>query len=449
MPQNRRRESCRRRVCAALLLAAFFAAAPSSAWAQAALGCADPARANDPACAAQGGAAETVFMPPLIADLFRSTPAEKGIGDAAAPPANTGPLPAPVAVNGEFVPDEVIVIVAGDVAAARRIGLALGLQVRSSRTSFLLGTSVVRYGIPDGRPVGTVLAQLLQNGGVSDAGANHIYTLDQAPQADFTFKQIAFDASQANGADMRIAVIDTARDKAHPALSGINAEDFDALPEVPVEDAGHGTSIVGLIAGQDAFRGFAPGAKILHARAFEKGKSNADAILLSLDWAASQGAQIINMSFEGPRNRLMERYCDAASKRGIILVAAAGNHGPKAPPAFPAAYASVIAVTATDADNKRMEQANTGAYLSISAPGVGIMAPIPGGGFDLVTGTSFAAALYTGALASMMRRAPDVPGAEIERRIAGSALDLGAKGRDVEFGFGLMDVKAALGAGAN
>ena len=57
-------------------------------------------------------------------------------------------------------------------------------------------------------------------------------------------------------------------------------------------------------------------------------------------------------------------------------------------------------MTATDAENKRMEAANTGAYIRISAPGVGVMAPIPGGGFDLVTGTSFAAAVYTGAIAS-------------------------------------------------
>jgi Subtilase family len=445
MLRNRRLETGWRRVCAALVLAVFSAAGSSAAWAQsAAAGCADPSRANDPACAAQGGVPETVLMPPLIADLFKSTPPD--ISNAGAPQGNAGPLPAPVAVNGDFVPDEVIVNIEGDAAAAAQIGAALGLQVRSSRTSFLLGLTVVRYGIPDGRSVGTVLAQIQGDGRAADVGANHIYTLDQALPADFTFKQIAFDASAANGADMRIAVIDTARDKTHPALAGIAAEDFDALPDVPVEDAKHGTSIIGLIAGQDGFHGLAPGAQILHARAFEQGKSNADAILASIDWAASQRAQIINMSFEGPRNRLMEITCNAAAKRGILLVAAAGNHGPKAPPAFPAAYASVTAVTATDADNKRMEAANTGAYLRISAPGVGVLAPIPGGGFDLVTGTSFAAAIYSGAVANIMRRAPGVSAAEIEKLIAGSARDLGAKGRDVEFGFGLVDVAAALSA---
>lgn len=436
------------RAFAALLLSGCVVAAASPAWAQAAGAddCAGPSRANDPACAGERGGQGIVFMPPLIADLFRSTPGGADVGNAAdAPPqAVRGPLPAPIAVNGGFVPDEVVVSIEGGAAAAQRLGAALGLQIRSSRTSALLGTTIVRYGIADGRSVGTVLAQINGDGRAAVSAANHIYTLDQTQPADFTFSQIAFDTSQADGAGMRIAVIDTARDKTHPALAHLAAEDFDALPGVPVEDEGHGTSIIGLIAGQDGFSGFAPGAKILHARAFEKGRSNADAILASLDWAAEQNAQIINMSFEGPRNRLMELACGAAAKRGILLVAAAGNHGPNAPPAFPAAFGPVVAVTATDAANKRMQEANTGAYLRISAPGVGVMAPIPGGGFDLVTGTSFAAAIYTGAAASMMARAPGFSSGEIEKRIAGSALDLGAKGRDPEFGFGLMDVRAAL-----
>ena len=75
----------------------------------------------------------------------------------------------------------------------------------------------------------------------------------------------------------------------------------------------------GLIAGQDGFRGLAPGAQILHARAFEKGRSNADAILASIDWAAEQKTQIINMSFEGPRNRLMEATCAAAASAASCL----------------------------------------------------------------------------------------------------------------------------------
>ncbi len=444
--------SCLRRRLARLTAAAcFFAGSAVHAFAQSA----------SPGGPPPSGAADVVELPALIVDLFRSTPggtatpetpATPGAGAAATPPGPANPpLPgssAPaLSTVGDFVPDEVLVTIEGDGAAVQQIAADLGLQVRSSRTSFLLGTTIVRFGIPDGRSVGSVLAQLSQDGRARNAGANHIYTVQQAdPVKGFAFTNIAFDTSDANGSGIRIAVIDTARDTAHPSLSGIDAEDFNALPDVPIQDAKHGTSIVGVIAGQDGFQGLAPGAHILHARAFEQGKSNIDAILAALDWSAGQNAQIINMSFVGPRNELLKDACKAAVERGILLVAAAGNNGPAAPPAFPAAYQGVIAVTATDERNARFNMANMGTYVKISAPGVGVMAPIPGGGFDLIDGTSIATAVYTGALANLMRRQPDKSGFEIDRIFTKSALDLGKKGRDVEFGFGLVNVKAALEA---
>ena len=412
------------------------------------------------------GATEFVELPPLLIDLFRSTPpgseptpsapgtsvSPNAPGGANAvptilPPANSGPTITAVATTGNFVPDEVLVTIDGDADAAAQIAAANGLQVRSTRTSFLLGTSIVRFGIPDGRPVGVVLAQLLQDGRAMNPEPNHVYALQQAKLVSgYTLQNIAFDPADANGSSIRISVIDTARDTTHPSLAKITVEDFNALPDVPVVNSDHATSIIGLIAGQDGFQGLAPGAHILHARAFENGKSNADAILASLDWSAEQKAKIINMSFVGPRNKLFELACAAAAKRGILLVAAAGNNGPTAPFAYPGAYKSVVAVTATDDQNKRMAQANVGAYVKISAPGVAVLAPIPGGGYDLVTGTSFAAAVYTGAIASMMHSKPEKTAFELDRSITKTARDLGEKGRDVEFGFGLVEVKAALGA---
>ena len=85
---------------------------------------------------------------------------------AAAPP-----TVAPVAITGDFVPDEVLVTVDGDAAVAADIAAAFGLEVRSQRTSTLLGSTVVRYGIPDGRPVGVVLAQLAGDGRTTAARA--------------------------------------------------------------------------------------------------------------------------------------------------------------------------------------------------------------------------------------------------------------------------------------
>ncbi|RWF38039.1 MAG: peptidase S8, partial [Mesorhizobium sp.] len=339
--------------------------------------------------------------------------------------------------------DEVLVTVDGDAATVQQIAASFGLEVRSERQSRLLGTTLARFGIPDGRPVGVVLAQLAADGRTRRREPNHVYSLQQAAGiVNYAFDRIALDAKAASGENVRVAVIDTAIDDTNPALSGVIADQFDAMPAVAVEKRDHGTSIDGLIAGVGALKGMAPGAKIYHARAFEGGKSTMDVILSALDWAAEQDVRIINMSFVGPKNDLLGIACRNARALGIVLVAAAGNNGPKAPYGYPAAFDGVIAVTATDAKDGLMPQANRGAYVFISAPGVEVVAP-SGAGSDVVTGTSFAAAIVSGAIANLIHAAPDRSADDIEKALAATAKDLGPKGRDNDFGYGLLDTKAA------
>jgi subtilisin family serine protease len=357
------------------------------------------------------------------------------------------PLLPPRAVAGALVPDEVLVTIDGDAALAAAIAAASNLEVRGVRTSALLGATLVRYGIPDGRPVGVVLAQIDADGRGGVSEPNHLFDLQQEsgfPQ--YAFERISLDAGEASGRDVAVAVIDSGVDDTHPALRGVVAARHDSLPEQPERDRNHGTAIVGLIAAHGAVRGVAPGASIHHSRAFEFGRSTMDAILDSLDWAALQDVRIINMSFAGPRNGLMQRALEAARLRGIVLVAAAGNGGPKAPHAFPAAFDSVIAVTATDYGNRLMPEANRGPYVFISAPGVEVVAPVPGG-TDFLTGTSMASAILAGAIANLIRADPTRTPADIERALRATAIDLGPPGRDTDFGFGLVNYRAALAGG--
>jgi len=410
-----------------------------------------------------------VLLPELIVDLFPnpppvpSTPAEPATAADATPtspptPADTAapsppvvpgsqatipPISAPIAISGPFVPDEVLVTVDGDAAVAADIATAFGLEIRSQRTSALLGSTLVRYGIPDGRPVGVVLAQLAGDGRTTRRAPNSIYDLQQAAGAvNYAFQRIALVPDSASGEGVNVAVIDTAIDETHPAIKDAIAGQFDAMPEIEVTARDHGTSVVGLIAGTGEFRGMAPGSKIFHARAFEGGKSNMDIVLAALDWAAGQNVRIINMSFVGPKNELLEEACAAARERDIVLVAAAGNNGPKAPYGYPAAYDGVIAVTATDDKDQLMAQSNRGPYVFLSAPGVNMLAPV-GGGADLVTGTSFAAAVATGAIANLIHAAPERSADWIAAALSSTARDLGAVGRDTDFGYGLVDAKAA------
>lgn len=420
-----------------------------------------------PGTAAPSGGA--VFMPALIVDLFPNPPAQPAPATPASPsggsasngPANPPPPPAPPsggpvtpptrlnlaepprAVSGEFVPDEVLVTVSGDAGAVQQIATSFGLQVRSQRQSRLLGATLVRFGIPDGRPVGVVLAQLAADGRTQRREPNHVYSLQQAAGVvNYAFDHITLDPKQASGENVRIAVIDTGIDDTNPALAGVIADQFDAMPNVPVVKRDHGTSVDGLIAGVSPLEGMAPGARIYHARAFEGGKSTMDVILSALDWAASQDVRIINMSFVGPKNDLLDTACRNARALGIVLVAAAGNNGPKAPYGYPAAFDSVIAVTATDAKDQLMPQANRGPYVFISAPGVEMVAP-SGAGSDVVTGTSFAAAIVSGAIANLLHSQPARTADWVEKALATTARDLGHKGRNDDFGYGLLDTKAA------
>jgi subtilisin family serine protease len=358
-------------------------------------------------------------------------------------PATSGPAQA---LTGDFVPDEVLATVDGGPAAVQQIADAFGLQVRAQRFSTLLGATIARFGIPDGRPVSAVLAQLGGDGRVLRRGANHVYTLQQAASvANYAFGRIALDPGSASGADVRIAVIDTGVDAGHPALKGVIAGQFDAMPDEPTSGRDHGTSIDGLIAGVPPFEGMAPGARIYHARAFEDGRSTMDVILAALDWAAGQDVRIVNMSFVGPKNTLLGIACANARARGMVLVAAAGNNGPRAPFGYPAAFPGVIAVTATDAQDGLMQQANRGAYVYLAAPGVDMIAPIAGGS-DLVTGTSFAAAIASGAVANLLHANPGLSADQVEKVLAVTATDLGPAGRDDDFGYGLLNAKAAFAA---
>jgi subtilisin family serine protease len=111
---------------------------------------------------------------------------------------------------------------------------------------------------------------------------------------------------------------------------------------------------------------------------------------------------------------------------------------------YPAAYPGVIAVSAVDARLRVLPEASGGAHISFAAPGADIMAAVPGGGFQRVRGTSFAAPLVAGKLARELAQ-PGADGGEILRRLVAAAEDRGAKGRDPRYGHGLVGRDLAEG----
>jgi len=251
----------------------------------------------------------------------------------------------------------------------------------------------------------------------------------------------------AKGDKVPIAIIDSGVDASHPDLAGAITAQFDALatgePPHP-----HGTAVAGIVAAHGRLLGAAPAASILAVRAFGAGANGADGttfnILKGLDWAAGQGARIINLSFTGPPDPLLGRALAALNRKGTILIAAVGNAGPKSPPLYPAADPNVIAVSATDADDKLFAQANRGSYVAVAAPGADILVLAPAAAYEVSSGTSFAAAYITGIAALMLERKPALDGGAVKKALQSTAKDLGPKGRDDQFGAGLVDAYQAV-----
>jgi subtilisin family serine protease len=337
---------------------------------------------------------------------------------------------------------------------ARRHGLArIG-----SQNSPLLGATIRLFRITDGRSVDSVRRQLAVEAGVHFVQPNFRYWLQEqnaAPvegdPAQYALAKLRLPQAHtlAHGANVTVAVIDSGIDVKHPELANSIADSFDALGSKEGPHV-HGTGVAGAIASHARLMGSAPAARILAIRAFGAtsgaAESNSYVILKALDYAVARGAQIVNMSFAGPKDELIERAIAATAAKGIVIVAAAGNAGAKSPPLYPAANANVIAVSATDAHDKLFAASNRGGYIAVAAPGVDIFLPAPDQKYQMTSGTSFSAAYVSGIAALMLERNPALKRDELRATLMKTARDLGSPGRDDLFGAGEADAYAAVEA---
>jgi subtilisin family serine protease len=252
----------------------------------------------------------------------------------------------------------------------------------------------------------------------------------------------------AQGANVTIAVVDSEIDANHPDLAGVVVKRFDASGGPPEKPHPHGTGMAGAIASHQRLLGISPAARIYAVHAFSATATSAESgtfqILKGIDWATSQGVRIINMSFAGPKDPSLERSLKAAYDKGIVLIAAAGNAGPKSPPMYPGADPNVIAVTATDVDDKLFTGANRGRYVAVAAPGVDVIVPAPDNEYQVTTGTSVASAEVSGIAALLLERNPKLKPADIRRILTTSAKHMGKAPRDDNFGSGLVDPMQAI-----
>lgn len=386
------------------------------------------------------------------------------------PPLPGSPPPA-VAQQAEFVPDELLITV--PTAALQQLEMdlaqAFNVSILERVPLPLVDVRLVRLRIPDGRDVPSVVTAIAADPRVLLAQPNFFYWQSNepvpavqpasAPAAlpglQYALAKLGTEKAHllAQGRGAKVAVIDSGIDQSHPDLAAAQIEHFDATETdsaVVAELDTHGTGIAGIIAARGTVQGVAPGSALMSARVFRKSNNAAGAsattvrVLKGITWSVEKGARVLNMSFAGPRDPLVERHVKAVANRGLISVAAAGNNGSSAPPAFPAAYDEVIAVTAIDSNDRLYEQANRGRYVAIAAPGVDIIVPAVGRTHHFQSGTSFAAAHVSGVIALLLEVRPDLTAPKLRELLAAASDDIGAPGHDSEFGAGRINAAKAV-----
>ncbi|HXL27980.1 MAG TPA: S8 family serine peptidase, partial [Bradyrhizobium sp.] len=306
---------------------------------------------------------------------------------------NSGPrrIVAQTALNPRTITGEIVAEIDGALSDAQADELARrhGLVRLQSQNFPLIGATIGLFRITDRRTVETASRQFATDTSVRSVQPNFRHflqeqkaALTEGDPAQYANAKLRLPQAHtlAHGANVTVAVIDSGVDVKHPELANAIADSFDALGSKEGPHV-HGTGIAGAIVSHARLMGSAPAARILAIRAFavapKGGESTSFVILKALDYAAAHGAQIVNMSFAGPNDALIERGISASVAKGIVMVAAAGNAGAKSPPLYPAANRNVIAVSATDSQDRLFAASNRGGHIAVSAPGVDIFLPAP------------------------------------------------------------------------
>ncbi len=329
-------------------------------------------------------------------------------------------------------------------AAALQAAGGAGFSVVREHSFTELGTRLVVLHATGSTARALLRLQELDPAGVYDF--NHVYTDSGAVRAaDMSAAQPAqrdggvTRAAEADGvAAVRLGLIDSGVDVTHEVFSGIRVQRHGCATAVPAE---HGTAVASLMVGRaSAFHGAAPGAALYAVDVFCGLPTGGavDSVAEAFAWLLHEQVPVINVSLVGPPNRTLADIVQNVLARGHLVVAAVGNDGPAAPPLYPAAWPGVVGVTAVDARQQVLVEAQRGAQVKFAAPGADMAAARPHQAYALVRGTSFASPIVAGLLALELHTPDQAAAQQAVATLARRALDLGAPGLDPVYGYGLV-----------
>lgn len=252
---------------------------------------------------------------------------------------------------------------------------------------------VTRLMVPQGRSLSRALKQVRTIAPEAEASADNLYF----PSGSMSAVGTAALAGAGFARGRAAGLIDGGVAR-HPSLTG-EVEQRGFARGAPRASA-HGTAVASLISGTGTIRGAAPGAPLLAADVYgdDPAGGGAFAIARALGWMAARGVSVVTMSLVGPDNPLLAGAIRLARDKGVTVVAAVGNDGPAAPPAYPASYPDVVAVTGIDGRGRLLPEAGRSRHVDFAAPGSDMNAARSDGGKGRVRGTSFAAPLVAGRL---------------------------------------------------
>ncbi|HFQ93454.1 MAG TPA: peptidase S8 [Anaerolineae bacterium] len=270
----------------------------------------------------------------------------------------------------------------------------------------------------------------------------------------------SWDCSQ--GENVIVAVLDSGVNLTHPDLQAniVTGATFVPGTTTPEDDHGHGTHVAGIVAAvinNGGAAGVAPQAQIMPVKVLDaSGSGSLAGIAQGITWATNNGANVINLSLGTSVDvQSLADAVDYAYNNGVLVVASAGNCGDPATwhlnnclsldsPSWPAAYANAMAVAATDQNDNQSSFSTTYSYVEIAAPGSNIYSTYLNGGYTFFSGTSQAAPHVAGLAAAVWSRQPQWTNAQVRAAIQNTAVDLGAPGRDDQFGYGRIDAYEAV-----
>ena len=321
----------------------------------------------------------------------------------------------------------------------RNAAAALGYQAGEDIPLEGLGLIMVRYDLPQSVTGKQAIDALAAAVPAATVGVNHAYRMQSTSQTPETRTYANTLLRWPQGgcpATMRVGVIDGGVDRSAPKLADTKLVTVD-FGQGSAASIRHGTEVASVLADPSRLTNV----RLYSANVISPDPSGEDAagaaqIAQALNWMAEQDVKVVNLSLAGPKNKLLRLASQNASSRGLILVASAGNAGSTAPPQFPAAFDNVVAVTAVDARMNIYNQAVQGTHIDVAAPGVDIFVASASGG-RYVTGTSMAAPFVTARIAAQKGASRDTLIADVT--------DLGPKGKDPVFGYGLINAGAACG----